>query len=101
MKVPVKALSWDCRRGVRVFAGALVVSTKSKRKQKRSDIEAKDGNETKTFWCVPEPKVKRFYLFQKFQNKTKIFDVFQLFFSKSKTLLFNPKIYKLNQNVLI
>jgi hypothetical protein len=56
-----------------VFAGALVVSTKSKRKHKRSDIEAKDRNETKTFCCVPEPKVKRFYVFQKFWNKTKSF----------------------------
>jgi hypothetical protein len=36
-------------RGMRVFAGALVMSTKLKRKQKRSDIEAKDRNETKTF----------------------------------------------------
>jgi hypothetical protein len=34
---------------VRVFAGAFVMSTKSKQKHKRSDIEAKDRNETKTF----------------------------------------------------
>jgi hypothetical protein len=34
---------------VRVFARALVMLTKSKRKQKPSDIEAKDRNETKTF----------------------------------------------------
>jgi hypothetical protein len=33
-------------RGMRVFAGALVMSTKLK---KRSDIETKDRNETKTF----------------------------------------------------
>ncbi len=45
---------------VRVFAGAFVMSTKSKRKHKRSDIEAKDRNETKTSWCVQEPKVERF-----------------------------------------
>ncbi len=34
---------------VRVFAGAFVMSTKLKRKHKRSGIEAKDRNETKTF----------------------------------------------------
>ena len=34
---------------VRVFGGAFVMSTKSKRKQKRSDIEAKDRNETKMY----------------------------------------------------
>jgi hypothetical protein len=34
---------------MRVFAGALVMSTKSKQKHKISDIEAKDGNTTKTF----------------------------------------------------
>ncbi len=33
---------------VRVFGGAFVMSTKSKRKHKRSDIEAKDRMETKT-----------------------------------------------------
>jgi hypothetical protein len=33
---------------VRVFAGAFVMSTKSKLKHKRSNIEAKDRNETKT-----------------------------------------------------
>jgi hypothetical protein len=33
---------------VRVFAGAFVMSTKSKRQHKHSDIEAKDRNETKT-----------------------------------------------------
>jgi hypothetical protein len=33
---------------VRVFAGAFVMSTKSKRKHKRSDIKAKNRNETKT-----------------------------------------------------
>ncbi len=31
---------------VRVFAGAFVMSKKSNRKHKRSDIEAKDRNET-------------------------------------------------------
>jgi hypothetical protein len=34
---------------MRVFAGALLMSTKSKRKHKLSDIEAKDRNKTKTF----------------------------------------------------
>jgi hypothetical protein len=34
---------------VRVFAGAFVMSTKSKGKHKCSDIEAKDRNETKMF----------------------------------------------------
>jgi hypothetical protein len=34
---------------VRVFAGAFVMSTKSKGKHKRSDIKAKDRNKTKTF----------------------------------------------------
>jgi hypothetical protein len=58
---------------VRVFAGAFVMSTKSKRKHKCSDIKAKDRNETKTFYCVPEPKVERFYVFQKFRDKTKTF----------------------------
>jgi hypothetical protein len=33
---------------VKVFAGPFVMSTKSKRKHKSSDIEAKDRNETKT-----------------------------------------------------
>ncbi len=56
-----------------VFAEAFVMSTKSKQKHKRSDIEAKDQNETKMCWCVPEPKVERFYLFQKFWDKTKTF----------------------------
>ncbi len=34
---------------VRVFAGVFVMSTKSKQKHKRSDIEAKNQNKTKTF----------------------------------------------------
>ncbi len=58
---------------VRVFAGAFVMSTKSKQNHKRSDIEAKDRKKTKTFSCVPEPKVERFYLFQKFWDKTNTF----------------------------
>ncbi len=58
---------------VRMFAEAFVRSTKSKRKHKRSDIEAKDRNKTKTFLCVQEPKVECFYLFQKFWDKTKTF----------------------------
>ncbi len=77
------------------------MSTKSKRKQKRSDIEAKDQNKTKTFWCVSESKVERFSLFQKFGTKPKLFYVFQLFFSKSKTFLFIPKILEQNQNFLM
>jgi hypothetical protein len=36
-------------RGLETVAGALLLSTKSKRKHKLSDIEAKDRNETKTF----------------------------------------------------
>jgi hypothetical protein len=31
---------------------------------------------------------------KKFGTKPKLFDVFQLFFSKSKTLLYNPKNFK-------
>ncbi len=68
---------------------------------KGSDIEAKDRNETKMFWCVPEPKAKRFYLFQKFWNKTKTFWCVPTFFCKSKTFLFFPKILEQNQNFLM
>ncbi len=45
-------------------------------------------------------KAKRFYFFQKFWNKPnfgtnpKLFDVFQLLFSKSKTFLYNSKIFR-------
>jgi hypothetical protein len=31
---------------------------------------------------------------KKFGTKPKLFDVFQLFFNKSKTLLYNPKIFR-------
>ncbi len=76
--------------------------SKSKRKHKCSDIEAKDRNETKTFWCVPEPTVERFSLFQKFWNKTKNFLMCSnFFFSKSKTFPFIPKILEQNQNFLM
>jgi len=35
------------------------------------------------------------YIFSKnFGTKPKLFDVFQLFFSKSKTLLYNPKNFR-------
>ncbi len=86
---------------MRVFAGALVMTTKSKWKHKRSDIEAKDRNETKTFWCVPEPKVERFCLFLNLGTKPKLFDVFQLSYSKCKTFLFIPKILEQNQNFVM
>jgi hypothetical protein len=93
---------------MRVFAGALVMSSKSKRKHKLFDIEAKDRNETKTLWCVPEPEVERFYLFQKFWNKTKTFwfvshfflatakrfYLFQKLRNKTKTFWFSSQISK-------
>jgi hypothetical protein len=44
--------------------------------------------------------VERFYLFQKFWDKAKTFDVFQFLFCKSKTFLFIPKILEQNQNFL-
>jgi hypothetical protein len=74
-----------------VFAEALVMSTKSKRKHKRSDIEAKDRSETKTFLCVPEPKVERFYIPKNLEQNQNFLMWSNFFFSKSKTLLFNPK----------
>ena len=40
-------------------------------------------------------KAKRFYFSKNFGTKPKLFDdVFQLFFSKSKTLLYNPKNFR-------
>jgi hypothetical protein len=36
-----------------------------------------------------------------FGTKPKLFDVFQLFFGKSKTFLFIPKILEQNQNFLL
>jgi hypothetical protein len=36
-----------------------------------------------------------------FGTKPKLFDVFQLFFCKSKTFLFIPKILEQNQNFLM
>jgi hypothetical protein len=57
-------------------------------------------------------KPKRFDVFQNlkrnvsvysknFGTKTKLFDVFQLLFCKSKTFLFFPKIFEQKQNFLM
>ncbi len=54
-------------------------------------------NKTKTFRCVPTSFLQKqnvSILSQIFGTKPKFFDVFQLFFCKSKTLLFNPKFFR-------
>jgi hypothetical protein len=76
------------------------MSTKSKRKQKRSDIEAKDRNKTKTFDVFQNLKWNVSIYSKNFGTKPKLFDVFHLFFSKSKTFLFIPKILEQNQTFL-
>jgi len=86
---------------MRVFAGALLMLTKSKRKHKLSDIEAKDRNKPKRFDVFQNLKWNVSIYSKNFGTKPKLFDVFQLFFCKSKTLLFNPKNFEQNQNVLI
>ena len=59
-----------------------------------------------------ETKLKRFDVFQNlkwnvsiysknFGTKPKLFDVFHLFFSRSKTFIFIPKILEQNQNFLM
>jgi hypothetical protein len=54
-------------------------------------------NKTKTFLCVPTSFLQKenvSIFSKKIGTKPKLFDVFQLFFSKSKTLLYNPKIFR-------
>ncbi len=77
------------------------MSTKSKRKHKRSDIEAKDRNETKTFDVFQNLRWNVSIYSKNFGTKPKLFDVFQLFFSNSKTFLFVPKFFEQNQNFLM
>ncbi len=48
----------------------------------------------------PEPKVERFYFFQKFWNKTITFDVLQLL-AKAKRYYLIQKIFDLKENVLV
>jgi hypothetical protein len=76
---------------MRVFAGALLMSTKSKRKHKLSDIEAKDRNEPKRFDVFQNLKWNVSIYSKNFGTKPKLFDLFQIFFSNSKTFLFIPK----------
>ncbi len=68
------------------------MSTKSKQKQKRFDIEAQGRNETKTFGCVPESKVDRFYLFQTFGKKPNFLMCSNFFLAKAKCFYLFQKI---------
>ncbi len=72
---------------VRVFAGAFVMST----------IETKP----KRFDVFQNLKWNVSIYSKNFGTKPKLFDLFQFLFCKSKTLLFNPKNFEQNQNVLI
>ncbi len=90
----------------------VVMSTITKRKYKRSDIEAYYRNETKTFWCVPKKEVERFYLVQKlgneiitflfvpepFKSKSWRFYVVYKLWNKTKTFWCVPKFLKQKQN---
>jgi len=86
---------------MRVFAGALVMSTKSKRKQKRSDIELRIETKPKRFDVFQNLKWNVSIYSKNFGTKPKLFDVFHLFFSRSKTFIFIPKILEQNQNFLM
>ena len=94
------------------------MSTVSKRKQKRSDIEAYYRNESKTFWfgpCKIWTEADHFDLVQSFFFKVGSFLFWpkdsgtkqnNLFWSRnclrqSGTFLFNPKSKRSNQNVLM
>ncbi len=88
-------------QAVTVFAGAFVMSTKSKRKHKRSDIEAKDRNETKRFDVFQNLKWNVSIYSKNFGTKPKLFDVFQLLFAKVKRFYLFQKFWKQNQNFLM
>ncbi len=72
-------------------------------KGKRSDIEAKNQNETKTYWCVPEPEVEHFCLFipKILEQNQNFLMCSNFFFAKAKRYYIIQKILDLKENVLV
>ncbi len=86
----------DCR-GLR-----LVMSTIPKWKHKRSNIEAKFRNGTKTFCCVPKKEVEHFYLVQKLWIKIITFFMCSRTFKiEIRTFLCILEHLNQNQNILM
>ncbi len=108
VRVPLESLrllpfwcSQNRNQSTNVSISKLRIETKPKRfdmfqkfflaKVERFYLFQKFWNKTKTFWCFFS-KSKTFLFIQKFlEQNQNFFDVFQLYFSKSKTFLFDPK----------